>query len=572
MATREEMIAALRGAQSAPGAQPSREEMIANLRKKAIPVAAVPPSFEPKTNAAEAMLEGFGQGATLNYLPEIQAGAAYGMERVLPESMGGGDTAYDDLKAYFENKNKLMKAEHPIPSMAGNLGGALATIPAGGLVTKGVGAGLKAIPGVMSAAKLASAVPGARAAGAVAQAGAEGAGYGFAMNPETQPGADEMDARLKNAETGAKWGAGIGAGFQGLKAGISKYLSMTSGVPKKAIEGYIKHQPEVQDMIKTEGGADYATQVHQELQDAFFAKKREIGEAIGSAISNGKGTIDPKKIFAPYDNLLNKLRNEKIPASDLEAIESEVAELKKTYMPQVDPADKLIGHTPDTALNAQDAFNLKQIAGNNANVYNISGTFRARYPKASTNIDKLWSNANLEARKIADQEIQKVANTAGLNKQYSEYSRLQDKMERYFSDPEKTFKTLQGVEAPSKEFARDTMRQIKQNLGVDLQKPSEVLEAYRYFRKPEMMPISSGGTTSTSRSVGLSGLGALLGGSLAGPAGAAVGATAGAAAHSPAMTKMYLRGERALSPLAPPAGAMPYVMSPWIGMGEQNGR
>lgn len=623
-----------KASQQAPGTQtiqPTAFDPKAYLATKAsesgasTPLPQVP--AEPQTTAMEAGLQGFGQGGTLGYLPEMQAGTAWGINQLgslkdkLAKAVGADslvsedqklrdqgfklpeDESYDDLKNYFQRQDKTMKAEHPTASLAGNVGGAIATIPVGGALMKGTMGAAKFIPGVTRAAELASAAEKTVEASKLAKAGlnvtkaaGQGAGYGFAMNPEVDqnnPNPDAgIDARIENAKTGAMFGAGFGAAGEGLKAGISKYLAMTSGVPKKAIEGFSKHQKEVENLIATEGGADYATKVHGELQDAFFAKKREIGEAIGQAISEGKGKVDSQKMFKPFDDLLTKLRKEKIPAEDLQAIEAEVKTLKDTYLAKpvktaAPPASQqeavfqklgiekpqMIESTQPLELNAQDAFNFKQIAGNNSSLYNVSGTFRARYPKASTHIDKLWSNANLEAKKIADQEIQRIADTAGLNKQYAEYSRLQDKMERYFSDPDKTFKTLQGIDAPSREFARDTARQIKQHLGIDLQKPAEVLEAYRYFRKPELMPISSGGTTSTSRSVGLSGLGAAAGGAIAGPPGAMIGGAVGAAAHSPAMTKQYIRAGKALQPLAPSAGGLG-AASPWVKMKKEkkNGR
>lgn len=570
------------------------------------PVAAQTQAKEtgPKTGTGESFLQGFGQGGTFGYLPELQAMAGYYGGNVV-EALGGPENdTYADLKKYFSNRNKTIKEEHPIAYTTGDVAGAVATTPIVGAGLRGAGLAAKALPyaaeigeGLSTARDVAKAVPYAGKlvdpALSASKAAAEGAGYGAVANPDIGPQVDPNDQwaglkqRFENAKTGAEVGGGLNVGGQALKGAVVKYMSGASGVPEKAVKGYLAHQNEVQELIANEGGSQYAEKVHQELQDKFFAKKREIGNQIGEAIKNGNGKIDSEAIFKPYDDLLAKLKSSKHPPEDVAAIEAEINSLKNTYLKKAetvpvtptDPRDAIfqglgkekpqvkVVETP-LELSAEDAFNLKQIAGNNASLHNVSGTFRSRYPNASSNIDKMWSNANLEAKKIADKQIQSVANTSGLNEQYTKFARLQDKMERHFADPEKTMKTLSGIEAPSKEFARDTARQIKKELGVDLQKPSEVLEAYRYFRQPAKMPISSEGTTSTSRSLTLGGLGAAVG-SVFGPLGSAAGSAVGLAAHSPAATKMYLNVGKGLETSgAPIAGALggeaaKYNFSPW---------
>lgn len=518
------------------------------------PTEQAPPPLE--SSAAEAALQGFGQGGTLGYLPELQAGLAKVLE---PE------TPYAKLKEYFGQRNTALKEEHPSATLAGQLGGAIASAPLSGMAARGA---LGAIPGATAIGEGLGAIKsGAEAIplvgkaiptlGAVGEQAAIGAGYGAAMNPEG-------GSRLENAETGAVVGGALGAGGQGIKAGIKKYLSMTSGVPEKAISGYLKYKPEVQSLIANEGGADYATQVHGELQDAFFNKKREIGAALAKQIGGADNLTVTNKIFAPIEEHINKLSKSEIALTkegqdEISALKNYVSGIREGLPDQI---------KPETVWDLKDR------------LYQAS-----KVPYNGTKSEKQIAAVAKKAHDVAKEELNTAAKTAGLNAEYSKYSKLQDKMDQYFSDPEKTFKTLQGIEAPSKEFARDTARQIKDNLGVDLQKPAQVLEAYRYFRKPEMMPISSGGTTSTTRSMGMAGAGALagggLGGAIGGPhgasAGAALGAAAGGALHSPAAIKQYMNAAQAISPyasqIAPEAGQIPYLMSPWLKMKEdQNGR
>lgn len=165
----------------------------------------IPPVQGSDEGAPAAALQGFGQGGTLGYLPQAQAGVAYGLERVLPESLGGGNDTYEVLKKQFEKRNQALEAAHPIATTAGNIAGAVATLPAGGELAEGASLAAKA----------------GRAAGV-------GAGYGALANPEGAPSITEdpyanLKARLQNAVAGGATG-GIAEGtLAGLGAGLEKW-------------------------------------------------------------------------------------------------------------------------------------------------------------------------------------------------------------------------------------------------------------------------------------------------------------------------------------------------------------
>lgn len=158
----------------------------------------------PDEGAGAAGLQGFGQGASLGYLPEMQAGTAAVLQKALPESMGGGGTdTYEELKKQFQNRDQALRSEHPIASAAGNVGGAVAMLPAS------------------AEAKGASLIAKA------AKAAAVGAGYGALQNPEVDgQGLEEnLKTRLKNAAIGGATG-GIAEGTLGkLGESLSKWGS-----------------------------------------------------------------------------------------------------------------------------------------------------------------------------------------------------------------------------------------------------------------------------------------------------------------------------------------------------------
>jgi hypothetical protein len=170
---------------------------------------AIPPpeqsTMEKVGSTAEAALQGFGQGGTLGYLPEINARVEQGLNTIVPESMGGskgfntGDRSYEEILASNRARDKRLQTESPLAYGGGNIAGAISTIPVGGAALKGVGAAAKlagagkAVKGVSNIAK---AIPRAGVDSALKakmlQSAVSGAAYGGAMNPEQYDERGEM--------------------------------------------------------------------------------------------------------------------------------------------------------------------------------------------------------------------------------------------------------------------------------------------------------------------------------------------------------------------------------------------
>lgn len=175
-------------------------------RTRAIPVemphAPTPIAPDPgeKTTTEESALQGFGQGGTLGYLPEIQAGAgAIGQKAI--ETLGGPEAdTYQQLKDYFQKRNQTMRTEHPVATSVGNIAGAVMTLPIGGSA-KGAGFLARA----------------ARAAGT-------GAAYGGLANPETEATPQDPYANLKARLANAGIGAGLGFGGEALIGGTGQAI------------------------------------------------------------------------------------------------------------------------------------------------------------------------------------------------------------------------------------------------------------------------------------------------------------------------------------------------------------
>lgn len=176
----------------------------------------------PPSRAGEAALQGFGEAATLGYLPELQAAA----EKILPRGGQAVDEqlraqgfqlpeeeSYGLLKQQAKARSAGLQAEEPVASALGGIGGALATAPM-------AGAALGKLPGL---AKVAGTLPGRLAQGA-----AGGAITGGLMNVDAAPG-EQIPARLENLKRGAGLGL-LGAGVGEAVGGVTKALK---GLPGK---------------------------------------------------------------------------------------------------------------------------------------------------------------------------------------------------------------------------------------------------------------------------------------------------------------------------------------------------
>lgn len=165
---------------------------------------AQPVAAQAQDRMADAGLQGFGQGGTLGYLPELQAGFGHAIESA-NEALGGDEaTPYADLRAHFQKRNDALAAANPKTTFAGNVAGAVATLPVGGPMAKGASTAAK-----------------------VGRAALIGGAYGAAANPGGEDLIDNpvenLKARAINMGIGSAGGAALeGAGNAMFKSGLKK--------------------------------------------------------------------------------------------------------------------------------------------------------------------------------------------------------------------------------------------------------------------------------------------------------------------------------------------------------------
>lgn len=144
---------------------------------------------------AEAALQGFGESATLGYLPKMQAAVMAGLDP---------DLNYEQAKEITQKRASNITEQNPVSYGAGAIGGALATpIP-----------GLGAVKGASLGAKAGKAALQGAAIGGVSDTGL---GVGSK---------DDLKARLQNAAFGGAIGGtaqGVGSGLQSLASKLKEY-------------------------------------------------------------------------------------------------------------------------------------------------------------------------------------------------------------------------------------------------------------------------------------------------------------------------------------------------------------
>jgi hypothetical protein len=101
---------------------------------------------DDKTGLLSAGVQGFGQGASLGFSDELNGVVGGGLDKVLPESLGGAQAGKSFLDLYRENRDFARKlnakaaGDQPAAYLGGNLAGGLATtIATSGLIKPAIG-------------------------------------------------------------------------------------------------------------------------------------------------------------------------------------------------------------------------------------------------------------------------------------------------------------------------------------------------------------------------------------------------------------------------------------------------
>jgi hypothetical protein len=248
---------------------------------KSEPVAASGPwskyqvTKEPESTQGQAALEGFGQGASLGYLPQLQAAAAPLQDSILEkvastklgaDLLGVPKGSEVEEGSYVERRDANIKRQQKLASENPMTYGGAAL--AGGLAT-GI-----ATTGLMPSAGAAT------AGGRIRNAALAGAAYGGAMNPgdvEGEVNLVQAPERIENAGKGLAIGGVLGTGFEVAAKGLQSGARGVESVAAKLKKWIIEEKPDAKEIeaaaqalgFKPTPGMTTDSQVVQNLESSL---------------------------------------------------------------------------------------------------------------------------------------------------------------------------------------------------------------------------------------------------------------------------------------------------------------
>lgn len=268
----------------------------------------------------QAALSGFGQGATLGYLPQLQAGVEQGVDYLTSFIPGSASNVDEQLRdqgfgvpeqTYVESRDKFaqdiqtQQQQNPGAFTAGQIGGALAS----GIATGGSG------------------TAAASTLGKVAQAAKTGGAYGFLQNPgdtEGELSPLQIQERIKNASIGAVTGAAAQGAMSGVGALATKIKEIPTNLKTFSELRALKGSGAMLKDFRKAFGNKKASELGREILDSGIlaagddvtdiAKKAVIakqaaGEVIGEVYSSTDDILmrlDPKNLSPRQIDKLSK--------------------------------------------------------------------------------------------------------------------------------------------------------------------------------------------------------------------------------------------------------------------------
>lgn len=429
-------------------------------------------------------------------------------------------------------------------------------------VTADVGAGI-GTGAATAAGGLAGNLPGAIGAGAASAGGLEGlrqkigrwmgvpqdmdygqvgtsAAFGAAAPVLFGSGATAAQV-AKNALARGVPEAAVAQGQKGAVTRLAPRLAeYMSGVPAEATRTYAGNRAAIKNMTDA-GAVDLAEQAHNKLRGGVADAQKRIYSGIESAAAQTGRQVDIGPAKAEIDNMIASLENSEL--ANTPAVREQIANLKESRANILtEAADGGIPQDIPNMVSAKKALELQGMMSDAGQMYKVKNGLKSGRFTPGTSPDEIaWMQANQKAKNLVNQGIDQATEGASgsARKEYAKLAGLKDNVAKYFSSKEKTYNTMKNIDTPSKTFLRDQLSDIKGMTGVDITPEAKLLEASKFYTNPSWTPVSSSGTTSTSRTAGLGGLGALIGYKLGGGAGALMGATAGNLLGSPMAIRTY---------------------------------
>lgn len=453
-----------------------------------------------------------------------------------------GDIGMDAINAVVEGAG----------TVAGGLGGFVA------------GGGIGAIPGAMA---------GGAASGAATEALRQALGKALDVNETFDNSSVAINAGLSGvspllfgvgapgAKTAAKLGlsqaqrkafdeAGAGAFSRLVRGGGKKIASMLTGVPEETIDTYGKRFKEV-DLIDDGKRVDMIQAAREGAEDVIDNQRRDIGQQIGREYDRLNDADGIVKIGSPEmvknGNAAFNLRKTTEPVME------EILKRREAYQRTGNPYQKELYEEARNSFyktfkgmrgaQGDDLVNLKSRLNELSKAYKLG---KQRFKNSDSVEDKVLSNAYLSSYNALNDSLDETLGGAlkPLNKRYSQTMKDLETLNKMVGTDEKADSLFRNFNSNSKSLQRQNVKNLDDTYGLNIGDTAKLINAYDLLGKAALNPLSSGGTTSTSRSV----LGAGLGGAIGtmygdGQMDAGTGVLLGGALTSPWALKQILRSQ-----------------------------
>jgi hypothetical protein len=327
------------------------------------------------------------------------------------------------------------------------------------------------------------------------------------------------------AKKALPWTVGKAGGYQTKDLqDLPKYLSRIEAVEGKGVEGMMGYVDEATD--------DYigsvrqqVTQTGKELQEAYSKEGLKVPMMAANERMLGlRNEILEEIAKNPTDNNQAKLEAWEQVYENLFMQNKKVAEKVTKQVPTglLDAAGKPITTAVEETveksvkvpmvglMDADAAFSLKKDLADAAGLSKIEGGLVSRYSKAAPIEKQLKGVLSLAAEDVDKELVKAAPDSKVLKDKLRQYFEDTKALNRYVSKPEAALKTLQTLDSPQKAI---TLARIRRTPGGRaLEEKARVLSLGKKFSPQLSEVMSSGGATSTSRTIPLQAAGAMVGG------------------------------------------------------------
>jgi hypothetical protein len=298
---------------------------------------------------------------------------------------------------------------------------------------------------------------------------------------------------------------------------------MISGVSARAIKGLSKHLPEIEEMEKSGQVGPVVRETMDDFRDKLQRKLAEQGRAIperlnqtGQQVDLGAAKQHLKDLHQDYMDQYNRTGNETFlkNAEQVNNVYNEIFQDGRTAR----PASSLLDAEGKPLVAAQEAQELpNKIPARSAwdlqtGPIRQNAEYHKMHPLMPVPDGKPIPDARLagavgKTDGAINQELELATagadSTGKLKGDYRATKELERGVAPYFRTDQQAFNTLRNLDSPSKRLLYESLDQADKQLGTDLLPTAEKLEAYSAFSKPSWDAVSSGGSTSTSRTLPL---------------------------------------------------------------------